>query len=112
MFLRPDKYDRLFKERFSPQLEANPVAAMLGLDYESGRDEEATAQCRLVLLKTALDVLRRGKSALIDHPDPYGDSPFEYVEIDGGFALGSALVYVAAGGRRIRMRFGVRQIFP
>jgi hypothetical protein len=49
---------------------------------------------------------------LNDHPDPYGDGPFEYVELDGGFELDSALVYVAAGGRRIRMRFGVRQIFP
>ena len=112
MSLRPDKYDRMFKERFATQLQANPVAAMLGLDYESARDEEATAHCRLVFLKTALDILRRGKSALNDHPDPYGDGPFEYVEIDGGLELGSALVYVAAGGRRIRMRFGVRQIFP
>jgi hypothetical protein len=48
MSLRPDKYDRFFKERFAPQLQANPVAAMLGLDYESARDEEATAHCRLV----------------------------------------------------------------
>jgi hypothetical protein len=111
MSLRPDKYDRLFKERFAPQLQANPVAAMLGLDYESARDEEATAHCRLVFLKTALDVLRRGKSALNDHPDPYGDGPFEYVEIDGGFELRSTLVYVAAGGLRIGMRFGVRPIF-
>jgi hypothetical protein len=110
MSLRPDQYDRLFKERFAPQLQANPVAAMLGLDYESARDEEATAHCRLVFLKTALDVLRRGKSALNDHPDPYGDGPFEYVEIDGGFELGSALVYVAAGDLRIRMGFGVRPI--
>jgi hypothetical protein len=102
--LRADKYDRLFKERFAPQLDANPVAAMLGTDYEHARGEESTANCRLVLLKTALDVLRRGKSALNDHPDPYGDGPFAYAEIDGGFELGSALVY---GNRQIRMRFGV-----
>ena len=102
--LRADKYDRLFKERFAPQLDANPVAAMLGTDYEHASGEESTAHCRLVLLKTALDVLRRGKSALNDHPDPYGDGPFAYAEIDGGFELGSALVY---GNRQIRMRFGV-----
>ena len=110
--LRPDKYHRLFKERFAPQLQANPVVTMLSLDYESARDEEATAHCRLVFLKTALDLLRRGKSALNDHPDPYGDGPFEYHEIEDGFELGSVLVYVASGGQRIRMRFGVRQIFP
>jgi len=112
MSLRPDQYDRLFKARFAPQFQANPVAAMLSPDYESARDEEATAHWRLVFLKTALDVLRRGKSALNDHPDPYGDGPFEYMKFDGGFELGSALVYVAADGRRIRMRFGVRRIFP
>jgi hypothetical protein len=102
--LRAEKYDRLFKERFAPQLNANPVAAMLGSDYELARGEESTAHCRLVLLKTALDVLRRGKSALNDHPDPYGDGPFAYAEIDGGFELGSALVY---RNRQFRMRFGV-----
>jgi hypothetical protein len=112
MSLRPDKYGRLFREQFAPQFQANPVATMLSPDYESARDEEATAHCRLVFLKTALDLLRRGKSALNDHPDPYGDGPFEYAEIDGGFELGSALICVAAGSQRTRMRFGVRKIFP
>jgi hypothetical protein len=106
--LRADKYDRLFKERFAPQLEANPVAAMLGTPYESARGEESTAHCRLLFLKTALDVLRRGKSALKDHPDPYGDGPFKYAEIEGGFELGSALVYY----RQIRLRFGVPKMNP
>ena len=102
MSLRPDKYDRLFKERFAHQLQANPVVVMLGPDYESARDEEATAYCRLAFLKTALDVLGHGKSALNDHFDPNGDGPFKYVDIDGGFELGSALIYVATGDHRIR----------
>jgi hypothetical protein len=96
--LRADKYDRLFKERFAPQLDANPVAAMLGTPYEFARGEESTAHCRL----------RRGKSALKDHPDPYGDGPFKYAEIEGGFELGSALVYY----RQIRLRFGVPKMNP
>jgi hypothetical protein len=112
MSLPPDRYDRMFKERFYPRLQANPIAAMLGPDYESARDEEATAHCRLLFVKTAIDLLRRGKSALSDHPDPYGDGPFEYVRIDGGFELGSDLVYGVTPGHRTRMRFGVRQIFP
>jgi hypothetical protein len=107
--LRADAYDRLFKERFAPQLDANPVAAMLAPAYEFARGEESTAHCRLVFLRTAFDVLRRGKPALNDHPDPYGDGPFEYKEIDGGFELGSALVY---RNRRVRMRFGVPKITP
>lgn len=45
--LRPDRYDRLFKEQFASQLEANPVAARLASAYELARDEEATTQCRL-----------------------------------------------------------------
>jgi hypothetical protein len=107
--LRADEYDRVFKKRFAPRLEANPIAAALGPAYELARDEESTAQCRLALLQTALDILHRGEAALSDHPDPYGDGPFEYKELDGGFELGSALVY---GNKPVRIRFGVPKVVP
>jgi hypothetical protein len=98
-----------FKKRFAPRLKANPIAVGLGFDYEDARDEESTAHCRLVLFQTALDVLRRGRAALNDHPDPYGDGPFEYKALEGGFELGSALVY---GNLRIRIRTGVPNVYP
>lgn len=107
--LRSDEYDRVFKKQFAPRLDANPIAARLGPDYENARDEESHAHCRLVLLRTGLGVLRRGKAALKDHPDPYGDGPFEYKALDGGFELGSALVCYK---RRVRIRFGVPNVFP
>jgi len=104
LLLPPEQYDRVYKERFAPQLEANPVAAMLGTAYDSARGEEATAHCRFLYVQTAIDLLRRGKSALHDHPDPYGDGPFEYAEFDSGFSLCSDLVYRS----RVRpMYFGV-----
>lgn len=107
--LRADEYDRVFMKRFAPRLEANPIAAVLGPAYDLARGEESTAHCRLVFLQTALDVLRRGRAALDDHPDPYGDGPFEYKALDGGFELGSALAY---RNLRIRMRFGVPNVVP
>ena len=106
MSLRPDEYDRVFKERFAPQLDANPIAEILGSWYEVARDEEATAHCRVVFVQTAIDVLRRGEIALKDHPDPYGDGPFEYTPFGGGFQLGSSLVY---GDLQIQMDFGLRK---
>ncbi len=107
--LRADEYDRVFKKRFAPRLDANPIAAALGFDYTDARDEESHAHCRLVLFRAGLDVFRRGRGALKDHPDPYGDGPFEYKAIDGGFELGSAL---ACYNRRVRIRFGVPNVFP
>jgi hypothetical protein len=107
--LRADEYDRVFKKQFAPRLDANPIAAALGFDYVDARDEESTAHCRLVLFRTGLDVLRRGRAALNDHADPYGDGPFEYKALDGGFELGSALVCY---NRRVRIRFGVPKVFP
>lgn len=107
--LRAQEYDRVFKKRFAPRLNANPIAAGLGPAYDLARDEESTAHCRLLLLQTALDVLRRGKAALTDHADPYGDGPFEYKALDGGFELGSALVCYK---KRVRIRFGVPNVVP
>jgi hypothetical protein len=56
-----------------------------------------------LFLKTAIDFLRRGKIAIREHRDPYGDGPFELTPFDGGFELASKLVY---GKRRIRQAFG------
>ena len=107
--LRADEYDRVFQKRFAPRLDANPIAAALGPAYDLARGEESTAHCRLILLQTGVDVLRRGRAALNDHPDPYGDGPFEYKALDGGFELGSVLVY---RNKRIRICFGVPNVVP
>jgi hypothetical protein len=104
--LRPDEYDRMYKKRFAPALEANPVAAMLGSPYELARDEEAIAHCHLLFIKAAIDVLGRGETALSDHRDPYGDGSFGYAKFDGGFELTSKLVY---GELQIRMDIGWRK---
>jgi hypothetical protein len=79
---------------------------MLGTDYEHDRDGETTRDCRLLFLKTAIDVLRRGKIALNDHPDPFGDGPFEYAPFSDGFELGSKLIY---GKLQIRQDIGLRR---
>ncbi len=106
--LDPRAYDRLYQERFAPALEANPVAAMLGCWYDLARDEVATADCRVEFIRAAIDILRRGPSALAGHTDPYGDGPFEYRTFDGGFELTSKLVYFSP----IRMDIGLRANHP
>jgi hypothetical protein len=105
--LSPAEYDRQFQSRYGPRLEANCVAGALGIDFENARREEATAACRLDLLKAALDVVERGRAALPDHPDPYGDSAFQLAEFNGGFSLASRLVY---NGQIIRLDFGLHKI--
>ncbi len=92
----PQEYERLFKERIQPKLDENPVASIFVSSFDTARGEESTAHCRLAFLKTALDIMSRGDSALVDHPDPYGTGPFGYREFDGGFELCSALFYYSS----------------
>src|SRR5262245_1904885 len=89
MLLTPKECERMFKEDFEPQLKNNPITAAILIDYPSERREEAQDDCRMKMLKAAIDIVGRGKAALDDHPDPYGDGPFEYIAFDGGFELRS-----------------------
>lgn len=105
--LPPTEYERLYKERFAPRLKANPLAVALGPYYEIARVEECVAACRLAMLKAGIDVLNRGRPAVADHPDPYGEGPFELVNFPGGFELKSRLVF---GEYHSQMDFGLRRM--
>jgi hypothetical protein len=106
MSLPPSTYERRYAAQFEPMLRKNPLADLLGVWYQMARHEEATAHCRLMLLRAAIDVVERGIEALSVHHDPYGDGPFVYAPFDGGFELLSGLLY---GGRRVRMQIGLRR---
>lgn len=55
-------------------------------------------------LKAAFDIEKRGKSALGDHPDPFGSGPFGYEEVGTGCKLTTEFRYI--GKVNIDMRFG------
>ncbi len=102
MRLAPEECDRVYKQRFESRLTRNAVTAMVAPLYPGERREEGSRQCRLALLKAAIDVVARGKAALADHPDPFGRGPFEYTPLDGGFLLRSELTNPV----RIDLRIG------
>src|SRR4051794_24393198 len=85
------------------------MAEILETSYQDERDEEATAECRYAFVSAAIDVLERGEIALEDHPDPYGQGRFNYTSFDGGFLLGSKLVY---GDLEVEMEIGLRSRWP
>ncbi len=106
MLLPPAECDRVFQERYARTIKANPIAALVALDYGGECRENAQASCRRSMFQAAVDVCDRGKAALADHPDPFGNGPFDYIPFEGGFELRSSLVYC---GFRISWFFGARQ---
>ena len=50
------------------------------------------AAVRHALFRAAIAVVRDGPDKLKDFPDPAGDGPFEYKQVDGGFELKSKLM--------------------
>jgi hypothetical protein len=55
------------------------------------RQTEMRYQARAAMFTVALDMVRRGADALGQRRDPFGDGPFAYRKLDGGFELESKL---------------------
>lgn len=91
--LSPQEYERLFEAQIKPSFDRNPMAAFFVSGFDTARGEEATAHCRLEFLRAGIGIVTRGESALSDYPDPYGNGPFGFERIPGGFLLKSKLYY-------------------
>jgi hypothetical protein len=63
-----------------PRLVAPPVKSRLA---------EVRSQARFAMLLAGLAIVSDGKGRLMDFKDPFGDGPFEYREVEGGFELKS-----------------------
>ena len=61
--------------------------------HQTVRQNEARLEVRRAMLKAAIAVQLDGKDALKNYPEPYGDGPFGYEAIDGGFELKSKFKY-------------------
>jgi hypothetical protein len=55
------------------------------------------------MLLAGIAVAESGSDTLADIDDPYGDGPFAYREVEGGFELSSGLVHE---GAPVSVRFG------
>lgn len=73
------------------RIQANPVLKLLAPALGKCRLAEARLEARQKLWQAAVAVRLGGHNDLKDHPDPFGDGPFEYVPFDGGFELRSRL---------------------
>lgn len=86
-----------------------PVKYLAGLLLPAviaARTSEAAHDTRLALLKAAIAVVTQGESALKSPSlkDPFGDGPFGYRKVTGGFELQSELV--ARDGSRVKLAVG------
>ena len=72
---------------------ANRLAAVLLPAVDKVRGVEDRNQARLALLMAAMAVADGGPDVLQDIRDPFGDGPFEYRAVDGGFELKSKLLH-------------------
>ena len=70
------------------------LAALLLPSFVPARRNEAASAIRLLMLQAAIAVVKDGQAALKqeDLADPYGDGPYKYVELDGGFRIESRLI--------------------
>ncbi len=93
MSLPMEEFNTVVKQRVEPAVEANPLGKVLFASITAAREAEAVQHCRHALLRAAVDVVKRGKDAVRDHPDPFGQGPFQYMPFDGGFELRSQWQY-------------------
>ena len=79
--------------KFAEEAKAvNPLADQVLPMNDAMVTRERRTQARMALFKAALAVVQGGTDALKDIKDPFGDGPFEYRALDGGFELKSKLL--------------------
>lgn len=85
------EFEERYPEFTAKAKAANPLAdQVLPMNRVMVATEQRTV-ARLALFRAALAVVQGGPDRLRDIRDPFGDGPFEYRELDGGFELRSKL---------------------
>jgi hypothetical protein len=90
--LPKQEFDTQYAEFEKRAKAAAPMTSVLlpTMDKLVAKQDRNTA--RMALLLAAIAVANDGPDALAKIDDPFGDGPFEYRKLDGGFELKSALV--------------------
>lgn len=86
----PDEFARTLDAQM-PQFALNPIAQNATPTMKSVRPQMAAVETRFAMLRTAIDILLNGETAVAKSKDPYGSGPFTYAKTDGGFVLTSTL---------------------
>jgi hypothetical protein len=97
------EFDAKYPE-FAQRAQAqNPIAELLVPAMDKVIATQRRTEVRLAMLLAGIAVAESGSDALADIDDPYGDGPFAYREVEGGFELSSGLVHE---GAPVSVRFG------
>jgi hypothetical protein len=82
------------------------LAATLLPAGSAARHAEAMRLVRAAMFRAGIAVVAKGQAELKreEHREPFGDGPFQYTEVDGGFELRSELV--DRKGEAVTLRFG------
>jgi len=75
------------------KMAGNSFAKLLFPAVEKVYDADCRLRARRQLFRAAIAVVQGGKEKLKDYPDPFGEGPFEYVELPTGFELKSKFTY-------------------
>lgn len=67
----------------------NPLALKFFTNFDRFREAEARAEIRFALFRAAVAVAADGPDEVKKYRDPYGDGPFDYRKLEGGFELRS-----------------------
>jgi hypothetical protein len=87
------EFDARYPEFIAKAKAANPLAdQILPMNHVMVATEHRTV-ARMALFRAALAVVQGGPDRLRDIKDPFGDGPFEYRALDGGFELRSKLLH-------------------
>ena len=69
--------------------DGNPYSRMVLPGLKSIRDVRDRNTASWALFRVAMAIVRDGASSLDTMSDPFGDGPFQYAKLDGGFRLTS-----------------------
>jgi hypothetical protein len=92
-----------FKQRVTSR---NKLADFIVPDVNNLLEKERGNEARLAMLLAAIAVKEGGPGKLEDIKDPFGDGPFEYRKLDGGFELESDL---QVEGKPVTLAVGQRE---
>jgi hypothetical protein len=106
MGLPKDEFDVQYADFIAKAKAANPLAEVLLPAMNKVLARERRNQVRLAMLLAAIAVNEKGPEALKDIKDPFGNEPFEYRALDGGFELKSKLEFE---GKPVTLTVGQRK---
>jgi hypothetical protein len=97
------QFDEKYPEFAKRARAENPIAELLLPAMDKVIAAQRRTETRLASLLAGIAVAERGPTALAEIDDPFGDGPFAYREVEGGFELSSGLVHE---GSPVTVRFG------